>query len=254
LVNDTDVTVILALLEAKAAATMEVGDRMAAVGALVGKASGAGHTTSPELLRALDALELLKIVPEVEPQWLKLQQAQLLTLSGSAAEAMRSINEAQRKAIALMPPEMAPMWFTTADREQRDPDGEYAVRRKPQTPAGIIDDVFGPEDTIYVAQRFRYLTGTEQPSNGKFHYRIKISAELFDEKGEKVKGFLWEAKELDIHRGLPPDQWETARQGYRLPHTIKSEQDYVLRVTITDMLDKALEAATGEITIRVRTR
>lgn len=251
LVKNSDFSVLMALLEAKAAESREISQRMAVVGAQVGRASGAGHTTTPELLSALDGLELLKLVPEVDGQWLKLQQAQAMALSGNTRESLKAVEEARRNIMKLMPPEMAPMWFTHADKSQKDENGDYQVRR---TARGEVNDVFRPDETIHVAQRFRYLTGTEQPATGRYYYRIRVSAELLDEDGKKVENFKWETTDSDIERGLPPDQWETARQGYRLPNDIKAERDYVLRITVTDLLDVANERVTGEITVKVRNR
>lgn len=251
LVKNSDFSVLMALLEAKAAESRELPQRMAVVGAQVGMASGAGHTTTPELLSALDGLERLKLVPEVDGQWLKLQQTQAMALSGNTRESLKAVEEARRNIMKLMPPEMAPMWFTHADKSQKDENGDYQVRR---TARGEVNDVFRPDETIHVAQRFRYLTGTEQPATGKYYYRIRVSAELLDEEGKKVENFKWEATDSDIARGLPPDQWETARQGYRLPNDIKAERDYVLRITVTDLLDVANEKVTGEITVKVRNR
>jgi hypothetical protein len=77
---------------------------------------------------------------------------------------------------------------------------------------------------------------------------------LLDEEGKKVQNFKWEPTETDIERGLPPDQWELARQGIQLPHDIKAERDYVLRITITDLLDSANESVSGDITVKVRNR
>lgn len=213
----------------------------AALKALAGALIGRGDAES--LREAEQVLAALQGRPDVSARWLSLMRAAVAEAGGADAEVEAHARAALAATLAALPVEVGTCHIAE-DLGGVEPRESISFR---------------PDDYVSVALQARCFGVTARP-DGRWDYRLELSARLLDEQGNVVSGFAPPAAEYrpGFASCAPVDHpgdrwtWFVFFIEQRLPLDLKAG-NYVLEVTLRDKCGKEqLGDVTRRLDLRVR--
>lgn len=206
-------------------------DRRVLIGALV--ADG-----SPESLLEAERRLGTSTAPE---NWQALMRAALAEAAGEHHEFSRELHQLHLRALAALPPELGGCHIS----DDLGGIDERASR------------TFAPDAYVSAAFELRYH-GVEPRDDGRWDWRIEVSARLLDADEKPVAMFRPPAHTYDSNaQGCAPSptpgerhQWFVFQCAQRLPLNLPSGE-YTLELTIKDLVKQEFQPMTRKLTIRV---
>ncbi len=206
--------------------------------------------TKAYLAAADQLLTELKALEGVDHAWVRLRQAELAYKIGEYKEASDLLRESYKDSIKHVPLEVTRVYFALP---KQDDDEGFAKPRLVPGEGEKADHMYQPGEDMWVAFIFKYLGASYDPITEKYHYHLLVQAELIDEEsGERVEEFQPEALNSNFPSKYPPEELETGKWPLRLPRDLKSERDYILRLTFTDLGKQPSLSVEREIKVKVR--
>ncbi|MCC6464866.1 MAG: hypothetical protein IT463_05945 [Planctomycetes bacterium] len=232
-VSDT----LAALREAAAAKDAPSATIKALVGALVGQGDADSLREAERLMSTLQGR------PDVSERWLSLTRAALAEAAGADAEVETHARAALAATLDALPVEVGTCHVS-------DDLGGVDARESIS---------FRPDDYVSVALQARCFGVAARP-DGRWDYRLELSARLLDEQGKAVSGFAPPAAEYRpgfascAPLDHPGDRWTwfVFFIEQRLPMDLKAG-NYVLEITLKDRTGKErLGDVSRRLDLRVR--
>lgn len=208
----------------------EYATRKALLGALIAIGSAATVDEAARLLAELECSEF------PDRKWLTVQRGVWELALGNYEDAAARFKEAQRAALkaALFRVEMVYHAFRDSDA-----NGFRKVREKLDQGEKRENAVYSPGEAVVIGLKVRYLNGVYDENARKYQYAAQVQADLHESNkdgtlGERVKEFKPVEKDIGDAVTMPPEELLPVWFELSLPHDIKPNVDYKLKIRLFD--------------------
>jgi hypothetical protein len=208
-------------------------DKRVIIAALIADASPESLTEAEKRLETCGA----------PANWQTLMRAAIAEAAGEHADLSRELNDLRLRALAALPPELGGCRISD-DLGGTDERASISFR---------------PDEYLSVAFELRHF-GVAARDDGRWDWKVSVSARLLDEQGNEVAGFkppghTYESTAQGCAPASHPGDrftWFVYQLKARLPRDLKAG-NYTVEVSVKDALNKqGFGAVTRQLEIRVR--